>query len=80
VLLQVMPFPWDIGNRRLPRAQLDSSHFPDGRVRLLGFRRVDFGTHGFLLETLFEEGGFGEFGEFLTGSSSDCTRLEGNDR
>jgi hypothetical protein len=71
MLLQVMPFPGDVRDRRLPRAQLDPSDFSHGRVGLLGLGRVDFGTDGFLLVALLQEGGFGEFGELFTGTSGD---------
>jgi hypothetical protein len=76
MLLQIMSLSRDIRNRGLSRTEFDSCDLPDGRVGLLGFRRVDFGADGFLLETLFEEGSFGEFGELLTGSSSDCISAE----
>lgn len=72
MLLQVMPFPGDVRNCRLARAQLDPSDFSHGRVGLLGFGRVDFGADGFLLVALLQEGGFGEFGELFTGASGDC--------
>ena len=53
-----MSFSRDIRNRRLSGTELDSSDFADGRIGLLGFRRVYFGADGFLLERLFEEGSF----------------------
>jgi len=61
----------DVRDRGLPGGELDSGDFPNGGVGFLGFRRVDLGADRFLLETLFKKGGFGEFGELLTGSSSD---------
>jgi hypothetical protein len=72
MFLQVMSFTGNISDRRLPRAQLDSSDFSNGRIRFLGFGRVDFGTDCFFLETLIEERRFGEFWELLSGSSGDC--------
>ena len=71
MFLQVMPFPWDIGDRRLPRTQLDPGDFPDGRIGFLGLGGIYFGADGFLLVALFEERSFGEFREGFTGTSGD---------